>query len=58
MNLSFYGIEVGIGKQEQFDFSKIFTDEGKIITDFEQVVSEEEANKPLPIYDIILAGVE
>ena len=58
MNLCFYGVEVGKGKPDQFDFSKMFTDEGKVLTDFEQVVFEKEANEPLPIYDIILAGVE
>ena len=58
MNLCFYGVEVGKGKPDQFDFSKMFTDEGKVLTDFDQVMSEKEANEPLPIYDIILAGVE
>lgn len=58
MNLSFYGVEVGTGKEDQFDFSKMFSDEGKVITDFEQVVTDRDENKLLPIYDIILAGVE
>lgn len=58
MNLSFYGVEVGRGKENQFDFSKMFTDEGKIVTDFEQVMAEKKENESLPIYDIILAGVE
>ena len=52
------GIEVGKGKEDQFDFSKMFSDEGKIITDFEQVVAENNEDNALPIYDIILAGVE
>lgn len=58
MNLSFYGVEVGRGKEDQFDFSKMFSDEGKVLTDFEQVVTEQNESKSLPIYDIILAGVE
>ena len=58
MNLSFYGVEVGSGKEDQFDFSKMFSEEGKVITDFEQVVNDPEENKLLPIYDIILAGVD
>ena len=55
MNLNFY---VGKGKEDQFDFSKMFSDEGKIITDFEQVVVDSNEDKLFPIYDIILAGVE
>ena len=58
MNLNFYGVEVGKGKEDQFDFSKMFSDEGKIITDFEQVVVDSNEDKLFPIYDIILAGVE
>ena len=42
----------------EYDFSKMFSDEGKVITDFEQVVTDQDENKLLPIYDIILAGVE
>ena len=38
--------------------AKMFSDEGKVITDFEQVVTDQDENKLLPIYDIILAGVE
>ena len=44
--------------KDQFDFSKMFSDEGKIITDFEQVVVDSNEDKLFPIYDIILAGVE
>lgn len=58
MNLSFYGVEVGTGKEEQFDFSKMLMDEGKIATDFEQLISAQRGDMSLPIYDIILAGVE
>lgn len=58
MNLSFYGVEVGMGKEEQFDFSKMLMDEGKIATDFEQLISAQRGDTSLPIYDIILAGVE
>lgn len=58
MNLSFYGVEVGTGKEEQFDFSKMLMDEGKIATDFEQLISAQRGDASLPIYDIILAGVE
>ena len=58
MNLNFYGVEVGKGKEDQFDFSKMFSDEGKIITDFEHVVVDSIEDKLCRIYDIILAGVE
>lgn len=57
MNLKYYGIEVGIGEKEKLDFKKVFEPVAhKTITSLEK--DEENNSKQLPIYDIILAGVD
>ena len=57
MNLKYYGIEVGVGDKEKLDFTKIFEpDANKTITSLEK--EEMNDDKQLPIYDIILAGVD
>ncbi|OUQ62839.1 hypothetical protein B5E53_17055 [Eubacterium sp. An11] len=57
MNLKYYGIEVGMGDKEKLDFTRVFEPVvHKTITSLEK--EEENDSKQLPIYDIILAGVD
>lgn len=58
MDLKYYGIQVGKEEKEQLDFTKMFGNStSKTIIELSENDSQRDELK-LPIYDIILAGVE
>lgn len=57
MNLKYYGIKVGVGCKDQLDFTKMLTvPKTRTITSLDGDIKDNPDE--LPIYDIVLAGVE